>query len=359
VRRQIEAILSAWGMRADCVAAAAEVMTETDLRGVDSHGITMLLRYDEARRLGAFNWAPDIRVEQETPATALIDADRSLGHAPALRAIDLAIDKARALGVGAVAVRNSDHFGAAGAYALRAARQGLIGIATTNASVPAVVPTRSTVPLFSTNPIAFAAPAATRRPFVLDMATSTVAVGKVNVAWLNDRPLPAGWVVDEAGRPVTDAALGRDYIYKRLEGGLTPLGGAEETGGYKGYGLCAMVEILSAVLAGATAMPLHPGGTHTKAHRDVGHFFIALDPGAFRPRAAFLAEMDAFIDALHNAPAADPARPVLVPGDPEWAHYDDRAALGVPLPLKLVEALRELARAANAPFLLPQPPRMA
>src|SRR5690606_12967865 len=145
---------------------------------------------------------------------------------------------------------NSNHYCAAGAYALRAAEAGLLGITGTGSRTRCVVPTRARDAMFATNPIAFAAPARRNRPFVLDMATSTVAVGKVTLCWLNDRPVPAGWVVDEHGKAVTDAEAAKRYCQRLVEGGVTPLGGLPEMASHKGYGLAAMIEILSTQLSG-------------------------------------------------------------------------------------------------------------
>ena len=147
-----------------------------------------------------------------------------------------------------------------------------------------MVPTRGAAPVLGTNPIAFAAPARRNRPFVLDMATTTVAANKVKVYDLNRKPLPEGWVVDERGPPVTDAALAMDYLFKRPEGGLTPLGGTPEMGSHKGYGLAMMVQILGATLTGGSFSPLRNRDADGPDEPDnIGHFFLAIDPKAFRP----------------------------------------------------------------------------
>jgi LDH2 family malate/lactate/ureidoglycolate dehydrogenase len=354
LRRQIEAILGAWGMAADIAEATAGVMVDTDLRGIDSHGVTMLIGYEERRNTGRLNMAPQLRVVRESPVTALIDADGGLGHHPSLVAMDMAVAKARTMGVALVAVTNSNHYGAAGAYALRAAEAGLIGITGTGSRTRCVVPTRARDAMFATNPIAFAAPTRRNRPFVLDMATSTVAVGKVNLCWLNDRPVPAGWVVDEHGKPVTDAEAAKRYCQRLVEGGVTPLGGLPEMASHKGYGLAAMIEILSTQLSGGIYCGTAARDPRAKAspYDHLGHFFIALDPKAFRPDGAFEDELDEMIDALRAAPPVDPDRPVLVAGDPEWASYDRRRTEGIPMPAKLVEHVRGIAERAGVPFEL-------
>lgn len=352
LQAQVVAVLTGWGLAAGQAEASARVMTEADLNGIDSHGLAMLLYYERLIQAGALNLTPQIRVLRESPATALLDGGGGLGHAVSLQAMDLACDKAQAVGIGAVAVRGSDHFGAAGVYAARAAARGMVSLITSNGFTRCVVPAGGARPMFSTNPIAFGAPRRSEPPMMFDIATSTASIGKVNLAWLAGKDIPPGWVVDGAGRPVTDPAQARVIIYDTGEGGLTPLGGTPEMSAHKGYGICTMIEVLSALLSGATAAPLQtdrepgPGGT------DTGHFFLALNPDAFRPLADFHAEMDRLIAALHATPPADPDRPVLAPGDIEWRTRAAREEAGVPVPGKLRQELAALCRRAGAPFLL-------
>lgn len=345
LERQLAAILTAWGMPDDHVAIAAEKMVASDLRGIDSHGVAMMPMYDGIRRRGWLNVTPDVRLVTETPATGLVDGDGALGHIPAVRAMALAIDKAKAVGMGSVAVRDSNHFGAAGLYALMAAEQGLIGMATTSTWLPTIVPTFAAKPMFGTNPIAFAAPAGDNPPFVLDMATSTVAGGKVKLAILHNEPIPEGWAVDEAGRPVTDP------VYANENRSFTPLGGSRLMGSHKGYGLAAMVEILSTMLPGAVYAPTRTARHADEPHANIGHFFLAMDPKAFRGEGAFEDDLDDMIDALRAVKRADPAQPVLVAGDPEVAAVDDRTENGVPMPADLIAQVRDLCAGCGAEFM--------
>ena len=346
IKRQIASIFAAWGMSGEHIAASVEVMVETDLRGIDSHGIAMMPLYSRLRAEGRLTMAPDIRVVRESAVTALIDGGGGLGHAPSIRAMDLAISKATGAGLAAVAVRNSNHYGAAGIYALRAAERGLIGIATTNVWKPSVVPTRSAQAMFGTNPIAFAAPAKRNPPFVLDMATSTVAIGKLTIAWLNEKPIPEGWALDDDGRPTSDPVAA---LASRL---LTPLGGTPQMSSHKGYGLAAMVEILSAMLSGADYAATRAALAPEPERYNVGHFFLAMNPAAFRAQGEFEAEVDDMVDALQRARPVDPAEPVLVPGDPELEARAWRVNEGIPVPDRLREQIEAIAQAAGAPFLL-------
>src|SRR3990167_387362 len=205
IREQLVSVLGAWGMSAAHTATTAEMMLETDLRGVDSHGISMLPTYDREFRSGRLNMRPVFKTVREGPAVALIDADASLGHPVSVHAMNLAVDKCRETGVAVVSVFNSHHFGAAGCYSRIAADRGVIRMVTASPRGVPLVRTFAAAPVMGTNPLAFAAPAGRNAPFELDMATTTVAAGKVKVYKLNHRPLPPGWVVDGSGQPVTDA----------------------------------------------------------------------------------------------------------------------------------------------------------
>jgi LDH2 family malate/lactate/ureidoglycolate dehydrogenase len=203
-----------------------------------------------------------------------------------------------------------------------------------------------------TNPLAFAAPARRNPPFQLDMATTTVAAGKVKVYKLNHKPLPPGWVVDANGQTVTDPEEAFHYVFDRPEGGITPLGGTKDAGGHKGYGLAVMVHILGGVLAGASFSPLRNKTQKPSDPHNLGHFFMAIDPRAFRAEGEFEDDLDQVIDVLHHAKPANPAQPVLVAGDPEMATRAERLRDGVPVPDDLMEQLRAVAKGASVPFVL-------
>jgi LDH2 family malate/lactate/ureidoglycolate dehydrogenase len=346
LERQLAAIFTAWGMPAAMIATTLEIMLWADLSGIDSHGAGMMTHYHHLLKAGKITMRPAIALVRENPVTALIDGGGGLGHVPSVTAMDLACDKAALAGVGVVAVRNSHHYGAAGAYADRAAARGLIGISMTAVARAAVVPLWGADAMFGTNPIAFAAPAARNPPFLLDMATSTAAVGKLSIAARRGRKVPEGWAVDAEGQSLTDPIEG---IAARR---LTPLGVGREMGGHKGYGLAMMVEILCTTLSGAQFGPLRDRRDPDAAQMDVGHFFLALDPAAFRDPEDFKADLDDMIDALHATRPVDPARPVLVAGDPEVAARSIRRRDGIPMARPLVGELRVIAEAAGAGFVL-------
>lgn len=353
VRAQIEAVLRAWGMTERNVSTSAQVMIETDLMGVDSHGISMLMLYDVMNQAGQINVAAEPRIVRESATTALIDGAAGLGHPAAFLGMNLAIEKALRSDVGAVSVFNSHHYGAAGYYAQMAAERGLVAMVTSSTRLVTLVPTLGAQAVLGTNPFAFAAPAGRQPPVILDIATSVVAANKVKVYALQGKDLPQGWIVDSNGVPVTDSAEAYRLLFERFEGGLAPVGGDGTTlGGHKGYGLAVFAQIFSSTLGGGSFSPVRNRTQKPSDPDNIGHFFLALNPTAFRPFADFCADIDQLVETLHGTKPADSARPVLVPGDPERQSRAERIASGIPLPRSLLDCLRTIARSAGAPFLL-------
>jgi LDH2 family malate/lactate/ureidoglycolate dehydrogenase len=352
VRQQILNILHAWGMAENLAATTMDAMVETDLFGVDSHGISMLMTYEQRVQEKRLNLNARPRIVRENACTALVDGDAGLGHPVSTFAMNLAVDKALQAGVAVVGVRNSHHFGAAGFYARIAARRGLIGMVTSATRGVSMVPTRGSMPVLGTNPIAFAAPARRNRPFVLDMATTTTAAGKIKVCDLNNRTMPPGWVVEGDGRTVTDAKRGMEILHKEKPGGLTPLGGTPELASHKGYGLAMMVHILGGALTGASFSPIRDRDHRPGQPDNIGHFFMALDQKAFREEGAFEADLDDVIDILHATPPADPAKPVLVAGDPEEMERERRLREGIPIPDTLDRLIRGICERSGAAYVL-------
>jgi LDH2 family malate/lactate/ureidoglycolate dehydrogenase len=331
--------LIAMKMQSDRAAITAGLMVHTDLRGVDSHGIDMLPRYHELWEQGFIAMDADPLVVQDFAATALYDGAKGLGHYVSSLAMRLAIDKARTYGIGIVTVRNSGHFGAAANYSMMALEHDMIGLATTNSPYIAMVPTFGRAPKLSTNPISFAAPAGVHAPFVLDMATTTVAVGKLRIASRWGKPIPAGWALDEQGEPTTDPDVAMKH---RL---LSPLGGTRELGGHKGYGLGMMVDILSGVLPGAVYGDLFQRSDRAQRKvQDVGHCFVAIDPRRFRPLHEFKRDMDDMFDSVKSSPAAEGQTRVYVAGEPEAQTEARRRREGIPLSQTLLGLCNAIAK---------------
>jgi len=345
-RAQIKAILLAWGMPEENAEPTADILSWADLHGVDSHGMSMLPGYDRLRRNGRAKMDARPKIVKETPISALIDGAGGLGHVPAHFAMQVAIDKAKVSGMAIAAVRNSAHFGATGYYTLMAARQGLIGMACTSASGIQVAPTFGKEAKLGTDPWSFAAPSGDDKPFLLDMATTTVAAGRIRNKANEGLPTPDGWVLDSEGRPSNDPLVARE------KGGfLTSLGGSPENSSYKGYGLAAMVNILASCLSGATLIT-DPQHTKKPQGMDIGHFFMAIDPGLFREAGDFKKDVAQFSNDLRATKPIDPAQPVMVAGDPQWKNAEKRMADGIPVGPGLLNQVRQIAQASAAPWLL-------
>jgi LDH2 family malate/lactate/ureidoglycolate dehydrogenase len=345
-RAQLKAILLAWGMPDENADKTAEILAWADLHGVDSHGMSMIPGYDRLRRDGRANMQARPRILKETPISALVDGDGGLGHVPAHFAMGIAIDKARAAGMAIAVVRNSAHFGATGYYTLMAAKEGLIGIACTSASSIQVAPTFGREAKLGTDPWSFAAPTAGGEPFLLDMATTTVAAGRIRNKANEGLECPPGWVLNKDGLPSTDPLEARE------KGGfLTSLGGSPENSSYKGYGLSVMVNILGSCLSGATLItdPMH---TKKPQGNDIGHCFIAINPELFREPGEFAADVGRLCDDLRATKPVDSAQPVMVAGDPQWKNAQTRLPNGIPVGAGLLNQIRQIAQAGAAPWML-------
>jgi LDH2 family malate/lactate/ureidoglycolate dehydrogenase len=345
-RAQLKAILLGWGMPEQNAETTSDILSWADLHGVDSHGISMIPGYDALRRSGRAKMDIQPKIIRETPVSAVVDGGGGLGHVPAHFAMSTAIAKAKISGMAAAVVHRSAHFGAAGFYSLMAAKQGLIGMSCTSAAGIQVAPTFGKQARLGTDPWSFAAPSADGVPFLLDMATTTVAAGRIRNKANENLPTPDGWVLDKDGNPSNDP-----LVAKEKGGFLTSLGGSPENSSYKGYGLAVMVNILASCLSGSTLItdPMH---TKKPDGMDIGHFLMAIDPGIFRESDDFQGDVAAFMGALRATTPVDPARPVMVAGDPQWKYAEARMAEGIPVGPGLLNQVRQIAQAAAAPWLL-------
>lgn len=330
------------GMNEADAALSADVLLTADMRGIDSHGVARLSGYVRLWEAKRANTNPQVKVLHETPSTATIDADEGLGLAVAPKAMQIAIDKARTAGTGWVAIQNSNHFGIASYHAMMALKHDMIGIAMTNAS-PLVAPTHSKERMLGTNPMCYVFPAGKHQPVVVDLATSTAANGKLEIAQRANKKVPEGWIMDKNGKDTTDPNALK-------EGGvLLPLGSGATMAGHKGFGLSAVVDIFSAVLSGANYGPWVPpfvaflDPVKDQPGKGIGHFVGAMRIDAFRPAADFKANLDNWIDRFKSAQRIDENVPVIIPGEPEFALQKEREQHGIPLNEKVVEDLKALA----------------
>jgi LDH2 family malate/lactate/ureidoglycolate dehydrogenase len=335
VARALETV----GVAPEPARIVADVLVAADRRGIESHGVARLRWfYVDRIRNGRIAAKPDYTIVRDTPTSLLLDAGNGLGHPASHRAMTLAIEKAKSNGLAFAAVRNSNHYGIAGYYAMMALEHDMIGISSTD-SAHFAVPTFGRTSMQGTNPFAFAIPAGEEPAFVLDFATTTVTYGKLEVYERKGWRLKPGWAVDAEGKPTDDPAV-------RHSGSLLPLGGfGTENGGHKGYGLGALSEILTGVLAGGwfgaaltmTESPTAPSGV-------TSHFFGAIRIDAIRDVAAFKRDLDRELRTFKDSARAPGAERIYVAGEIEHENEIAFRRDGIPILENVVDDLDALAR---------------
>ena len=340
LRQSVAQIFEKVGVTPEDAAEAADVLTMTDLRGVETHGVSNMLRvYVRDYKAGKLDPRPGFRVVRQSPGTAVIDAERRLGIIVGPKAMRLAMDKARQVGVGIVTVYNSGHFGAIGHFAMQAAQQDMVGVCFTGAGLN-VVPTFASKPMLGTNPIAIAAPARTEAPLLFDAATSAIAGNKIRLAMRVGSPLLPGWVTDKEGSPIME----EKPVFDREDFFQAPLGGTREQGSHKGYGFALMAEVLSTMLAGAVPTMLVPG-SGSKNH------FAAYNIEAFTDLEQFKSSMDDMLRTLRTATPAPGQERVLYPGLSEAEETAHRRAEGIPLHKEVLQWFAECTAEMGLPTL--------
>ena len=328
---------------------AADVLVTADVWGIDSHGVARLSAYFEMLKRGLINPRPQIKTVRDHPATAVVDADNGLGLVVGPRANEIAIEKAEAAGSGWVSVRHSNHFGIAGYYPFKALERDLIGWAMTN-TPPLVSPLWGAERMLGTNPLAVAFPGKDQPPVVIDMSTSGVSYGVVEMALRREQTLPEGLLIDSEGRPSTRPS---DFI---AGGALLPLGGDRISGGHKGYCLAAMIDLLCGVLSGANWGPFIPPFPHylkqpeRSVGKGLGHLFGAFRIDAFMEPDEFKKRVDEWRDVFRATKPAPQTEGVLIPGEPERTAEVRRLKEGVPLGQKIITELRAVSAQSGVPF---------
>ena len=327
------------GVSRDDAELLTDSLIEANLRGVDSHGITRVLCvYVERIRKGVVSAKSNLTVVREKTSTALIDCHNSIGQVGAARAMRIAIEKARYTGVAFTAIAHSNHYGAAAYWAMMALPNGMIGFSSTNA--PAVVaPTGGRTAMFGTNPICITIPADGELPVVLDMATTVVARGRVNLYAKQNKPLEPGWAVDERGVPTTDP-------HAALKGLLAPIGG------YKGYGIMLAVDFLCGVLTGSNYGAHFPGflADNMIEPTDVGSVFAAVNVESFMDLPEFTAAIDKAVREIKASTRADGVKRIYIPGEIEFEMRAQRLKNGIPIPEEVVKDFIDLGQELALPF---------
>ena len=348
LKTAIAAILKRNGVPSDQAAIVGDVLVAAELRGIETHGVGRLKSYYIWRlQNGYMNPEPKLQVERNYGATFVLDADNGLGHPACHAAMKRCIELAEQYGVGMGGVKNSNHYGIAGYYSMMALEKNMIGVCLTNAQ-PLIIPTYSKRRLLGSNPISIAVPAGKEPAFVLDMATSVVPYGEIQVHKRKKMAIPQNWGADSRGKPTTDPSAVING------GGLLPLGGSAADAGYKGYGLSAAVDILSGVLTGASFLSSALSSQESADPCGIGHFVAAVKTEAFIDPDEFKTRMDSFIKELKSAPLADDCERIYVAGEKEFMQWEENRKNGVPVHETVWEELIEMCHEndVNPPVVL-------
>ncbi|MBC7330846.1 MAG: Ldh family oxidoreductase [Synergistetes bacterium] len=315
----------------------AEALLSADLRGVESHGVLRLPTYVRRIKLGLIKANPDIKVVRESKSSVLFDADNGLGQVAATFAMKACIRKARDGDLAIAGVRRSNHVGICAYYAMMALKENMIGFFSTNTAA-LMAPYGGCEPLLGTNPFAVAIPAGQEFPIVLDMSTSVVPRGKIEMSLKEGKKIPPTWAIDRDGNPTEDPK-------EALEGALLPLGGP------KGYGLSIVIDILSGLLMGSSyGREIKSMFTDFTKPMGVGHFMMAIKVESFMPIEEFKARVDEYIRTIKNSKKAKGVKEILLPGERSWKTERERLKKGIPLSEKAMEALKEAMSLVNLDF---------
>ena len=346
LRKTAEQIFVKCGMSLANSKIATDVLLSADIRGVDTHGVSNMLRnYVLYLSEGSAKANPNWKIVRETESCATIDCDEGLGLVVAPQAMDIAIEKAKKTGVGLVSMGNGRHLGMAGYHAMMALEHDMIGTCMTS-STTNVVPTYAAKAGLGTNPIAVAAPALNKAPFVFDAATSAIATNKVRVAQRLGVPLAAGWITDEKGNPIMeetplDIKEDPDKVNNLLQ---TPVGATRELGSHKGYSLGMVVDILGSILNGSLAGPLRT----MKQHQN--HFVAAYSIEAFTSVQKFKEMMDEYLQALEDLPPVEGQERVLYAGLMEYETETERKNIGIPLHPEVINWFKNICSELELDF---------
>jgi LDH2 family malate/lactate/ureidoglycolate dehydrogenase len=327
----------------------AEILLRADLYGIESHGVHRLIRYDEEITSGMVTVNAEAEIVHESPVSTVIDGRKAMGQLTAIKAMKIAIDKASRSGIGMTAVRNSNHYGIASYYTDMALGADLIGITMTNTEA-ICVPTNGKKAMLGTNPIAFAMPA-DPLPFSFDGSTTMVTRGTMEVYSKNKTSIPDNWAVDRDGRPATDPGEVVKNIIGKLGGGIAPLGGSSEiSGGHKGYGLSAMVDICCGILSGGLTsnhINVIPG------EAGICHYFAALDYGVFGNKVELKNALSVFLEELRATPPADGKSRIYTHGERSRKTMAERLRGAIPVSEKTLREVELIAKRQGVDFTIP------
>jgi LDH2 family malate/lactate/ureidoglycolate dehydrogenase len=318
------------GLSAEDAAAVVEVLVLADLFGIHTHGVRRIGEYVQRVRLGGMSVAAAVTVERVAPAVARVDGANGLGPLVGMRALHAAFEGARTAGIGLALARGSNHFGPTMPYCFLAAQQGFASIVASNATTT-IAPWGGAQARLGNNPIGFGAPRPGGDPIIIDIAMSVAARAKIRWAEQRGEPIPSTWATDADGHPTTDPSAA-------LAGLLLPIGG------HKGYGLAVLIDMFAGLLSGASYLNrVSSWSNDPGVAQDLGHLFIVFDTALLADEASLRERVEDFAAILHDTPAADPAHPVLVPGELEMANYHRQLRDGITLADADLDALLALA----------------
>jgi len=336
------------GLSEENARISTDVLITANKRGIDSHGIERLkpFYYDNLKD-GKISTEIKMEILKESPTTSTIDGQGGIGLVIGVKSMEIAIEKAREYGMGMVAVRNSNHYGIAGYYALMAAEAGMIGITGTNTR-STVAPTFGVENVLGTNPLTFGIPTDEEFPFILDCSTAVTAMGKIELYSAINKSLPVGWVADNQGQPVVDASIAKKDILSGAAS-LLPLGGqGEETAGYKGYGYCTVIEILSSALQDGDYLNVPSEMSKGRfANKSFGHFFTAINVESFIELNRFKKKTGDILRTIRSSKKAPGAERIYTAGEKEHLTWLERKEKGVPINSKLQKQLLTIQKELN------------
>lgn len=319
------------GVRKEHAVTVAESLVHADLRGIESHGVARMPIYVQRIQKGMLETNKEVHVVSQHQSSILVDGENMLGAVVGEKVLDLAVNHAKDSGIAAVGVRNSNHFGACSYYAQKAIQEGIILLVLSNAP-QTMAPTGGIRSFFGSNPIAIGIPAGEETPFLLDMASSVVARGKIAIASKKGEAIPLGWALDQYGQPTTDAQAA-------LEGSILPIGGP------KGYGIAMFIDIICGVLTGAGyGESVYSLYDNWEKPQNVGHFFIAIHIDRFIPMKLFQALIDQYIRQIKAVPLASGVEQIFIPGELEHRTMLERRVAGIPLPPHITKELDDIGR---------------
>jgi len=345
IRQFLEEVFLKLGLQNKDAKITADVLIEAEYRGYSCHGLARLFYYVERLKNNMIDPNSLITIDWNTDTTGICDGNNGLGMVVGYKAMTECIKKAKQHGTAFLTVRKSNHFGIAGYYSSIALKHNMIGITMTNAS-PRVVPTGGSTGKIGTNPISFSIPRKNGVPYVLDMSTSSVSSGKIDVYLRAGKKVPNGWIYSDREPHLDKNGVAPMSVLQ------LPLGGHSLTSGYKGYGLGMLVDILCGVLSGANFGSKLTSSKTLDQEANIGHFFGALQLSGFRDIGLFFNDLESFIEDIKSSPLDKDTQMIQIPGEPEFYSTNNLQKKGIPIISSVFKKIRQIDKELNINKLL-------